>query len=297
MSAQLLANGTELEAKGISLDLQIPERAERGHVEIDGYKLATISIEPVGEHVGTALLVPGYTSSADTFNMLLQPLSERGYKVVSFSQRGQCLSEGPDETNGYALARLGQDIHEVTQKLNLGTDVHLLGHSFGGVVSIEAVLQDHSPFASLTMWNSGPRSMGDHLLQERYGLAEHGTRALWVADRTAKGLDPDADLKGELNVIEEYYLNRLMTTKHAQLLAGLDILHQQEDRTEELGETGLPLLISHGANDDAWPIAWQREMAEQLGADYWVIANAGHSAHADRTHVSAQLLATFWDEH
>ncbi|MEG1392587.1 MAG: hypothetical protein RSC50_06745, partial [Aurantimicrobium sp.] len=83
MSAQLPPNGTELEAKGISLDLQIPERAVRGHVEIDGYKLATITIEPVGEHVGTALLVPGYTSSADTFNGLLQPLSERGYKVVT----------------------------------------------------------------------------------------------------------------------------------------------------------------------------------------------------------------------
>lgn len=297
MSAQIPENGTDREAKGISLDLQIPDRAVRGHVEIDGYQLATITIEPEGDHVGTALLVPGYTSSADTFNMLLQPLSERGYKVVSFSQRGQCLSEGPEDTAGYELSRLGKDIHEVIQKLELGNDVHLLGHSFGGVTSTEAVLQDHSPFASLTLWNSGPRSMGDHLLEERYGLAEHGTRALWIADRTAKGLDPDADLKAELNVIEEYYLNRLMSTKHAQLLAGLDILHQQVDRTEELKETAVPVLISHGAQDDAWPIEWQREMAKQLGADYWVIANAGHSAHADRTHASAQLLATFWDEH
>ncbi|MEK7663664.1 MAG: alpha/beta hydrolase, partial [Actinomycetota bacterium] len=79
----------DLEAKGITLAQQLPERALRGHVEIDGYKLATITIEPEGEHVGTALLIPGYTSSADTFNGLLQPLSERGYKVVTFSQRGQ----------------------------------------------------------------------------------------------------------------------------------------------------------------------------------------------------------------
>ena len=297
MSAQLPPNGTELEANGISLDLQIPERAVRGHVEIDGYKLATISIEPVGEHVGTALLVPGYTSSADTFNMLLQPLSERGYKVVTFSQRGQCLSEGPDDTAGYELPRLGQDIHEVIQKLGLGTDVHLLGHSFGGVVSIEAVLQDHSPFASLTMWNSGPRNMGGDLLEQRAGLIEHGPRAYFVGNQLATGNDPEADLKGELNVIEQYYYDRLMSTNPAQLEAGINILIDQVDRTLELSRTGIPVLVSHGANDDAWPIEMQRVMAEQLGADYWVIANAGHSAHADRTHASAQLLATFWDEH
>ncbi|MBU6264974.1 MAG: alpha/beta hydrolase [Actinomycetales bacterium] len=297
MSAQLPANGTELEAKGISLDLQIPERAVRGHVEIDGYKLATITIEPVGKHVGTALLVPGYTSSADTFNMLLQPLSERGYKVVSFSQRGQCLSEGPDETDGYALARLGKDIHEVIQKLGLGTDVHLLGHSFGGVVSIEAVLQDHSPFASLTMWNSGPRNMGGDLLEQRAGLLEHGPRAYFVGNQLATGQDPEADIKGELNIIEQYYYDRLMSTNPVQLEAGINILIDQVDRTLELSRTGIPVLVSHGANDDAWPVEMQRVMAEQLGADYWVIANAGHSAHADRTHASAQLLATFWDEH
>lgn len=297
MTAKLPLNSVELESQGITLAQQLPARATRGTVEIEGYTLATITIEPVGEHLGTALLVPGYTSSADTFNGLLQPLSERGYKVVSFSQRGQCLSEGPDDTSGYELTRLGQDIQELIQKLELGDEVHVLGHSFGGVVSIEAILQDHSPFASLTMWNSGPRSMGGTLKREREGLLEHGPRAYYLGNRIALGLDPEADIKGELNVIEQYYYDRLMNTKTAQLEAGINILIDQIDRTEELAATKLPVLVSHGANDGEWPIDWQREMAEQLGADYWVIAHAGHSAHADRTHASAQLLATFWDEH
>ena len=297
MSAKLPLNSVELEAQGISLAQQLPERAIRGSVEIDDYHLATITIEPQGERIGTALLVPGYTSSADTFNGLLQPLSERGYKVVAFSQRGQSLSEGPDNTDGYALERLGADIHDIISKLELGNDVHLLGHSFGGVVSIEAVLQDHSPFASLTMWNSGPRNMGGDLLEQRYGLLEHGPRAYYVGSQLAAGKDPEADIKGELNIIEQYYYDRLMSTNPAQLEAGINILIDQVDRTVELSRTGIPVLVSHGANDDAWPIEMQREMAEQLGADYWVVANAGHSAHADRTHTSAQLLATFWDEH
>jgi pimeloyl-ACP methyl ester carboxylesterase len=297
MNSHKILNGVELEARGIPAHLQIPERAVRGTVQVDGYTLATTHISAVGPERGHALLIPGYTSSADTFNCLLEPLSQRGYSVTAFSQRGQSLSEGPDTSDGYSLERLGADVHEVIDALGLGNNVHLLGHSFGGVVSTEAVLQNHSPFASLTMWNSGPRNMGGDLLEQRYGLLEHGPRAFYLGVRMAAGLDPDADLKGELNVIEQYYYDRLMSTKPAQLEAGIDILINQVDRTAELATTGLPVLVSHGAQDDAWPLDMQREMAEQLGADYWVIANAGHSAHADRTHASAQLLATFWDEH
>jgi pimeloyl-ACP methyl ester carboxylesterase len=297
MTAKPPLNSVELEAQGITLAQQLPDRAIRGSVEIDGHLLATITIEPQGERIGTALLVPGYTSSADTFNGLLQLLSERGYKVVSFSQRGQCLSEGPNDVARYELPRLGKDIHEIIEKLGLGNKVHLLGHSFGGVVSIEAVLQDHSPFASLTLWNSGPRNMGGTLEQERAGLVQHGPRAFFVGNQLANGKDPEADIKGELNVIEQYYYDRLMSTNPAQLEAGINILIDQVDRTVELSRTGIPVLVSHGANDDAWPIDMQREMAEQLGADYVVLANAGHSAHADRTYASAQLLANFWDEH
>lgn len=297
MSQNSPANGVELEARGLHPAAQFPARAVRGTVIVDGYALATTHIDAVGSARGHALLIPGYTSSADTFNCLLEPLSQRGYSVTAMSQRGQALSDGPDTADGYALERLGRDVHEVIEALNLGDNVHLLGHSFGGVVSIEAVLHNHSPFASLTMWNSGPRNMGGDLLHQRAGLLEHGPRAYFVGNQLANGKDPEADIKGELNVIEQYYYDRLMSTNPAQLEAGINILIDQVDRTAELAQTGIPVLVSHGAQDDAWPIEMQREMAEQLGADYWVIANAGHSAHADRTQVSAQLLATFWDEH
>ena len=139
--------------------------------------------------------------------------------------------------------------------------------------------------------------MGGTLLEEQQALKEHGARGFFVGSQLAAGRDPEADVKGELNVIEQYYYDRLMSTNPAQLIAGMEILVNQTDRTLELSRTGLPVFVSHGANDDAWPIDMQREMAEQLGADYVVLAHAGHSAHADRTHASAQLLATFWDEH
>lgn len=306
MTQPIPSSAVELEARGITLDQQIPASAVILNVTLPHAEhritLTTTTVAPaVGvRERGVVLLTPGFTSSKETFYPIMGFLAERGYRAISFSQRGQPGSSGPTSPRDYPLADLGNDIIALLMEMGLSaTPVHLLGHSFGGVVATAAVLAQPSQFASLTLWNSGPKKMEDDFAAVIAALQEHGPRALWVKDRLEDGLDPDADLTGTLNIIEKYYFNRLMAAEPAQLEAALNILATQQDQTAELAvlkaSRGLPILISHGAQDDAWPIQWQREMAETLNAEYWVIANAGHSAHADRSYVSAQLLATFWD--
>ena len=299
-------SAVDLEAQGITLDQQIPAHVVIRDVPLIGttenVTLTTTLLAPpngVAER-GVVLFTPGFTSSQATFYPIMGFLAERGYRCITFSQRGQPGSSGPSHPEDYPLSALGNDIIALLDELGFAsTPVHLLGHSFGGVVATEAILTHPTQFASLTLWNSGPKKMDDDFAGLIEALHTQGPRALWLKDRTDAGLDPDADLSGTLNNIEQYYFDRLMATNPAQLEAALTILATQQDRTEALAEirteTGLPMLISHGAQDDAWPIEWQREMAQALNAEYWVIANAGHSAHADRSYISAQLLATFWD--
>lgn len=307
MTRQIPPSAVELEARGMTLEQQKPESAVEADVTIvdeNGLPLVlSTTTMPAADgrpERGVALLTPGFTSSKATFYPIMKVLSERGYRVISFSQRGQPGSQGPDTIDGYRLPDIANDILALLTEMGLGTrPVHLLGHSFGGVVGTHAVLTNPAQFASFTLWNSGPKMMEDDFAGVIAALQEHGPRALWVKDRLDDGLDPDADLNGTLNTIERYYFTRLMAAHPAQLEAALGILATQKDRTEDLramkNATGLPILISHGAQDDAWPIEWQREMAATLGADYWIVADAGHSAHADRSYLSAQLLATFWD--
>lgn len=308
MTRQIPPSAVELEARGITLDQQKPEKAVEADVTIldeNGLPLVlsttTMPAATGQPERGVALLTPGFTSSKATFYPMMDILAERGYRVISFSQRGQPGSQGPDTVDDYRLPAIADDILSLLAAMGLAsTPIHLLGHSFGGVVATHAVLTHPAQFASLTLWNSGPKAMEDDFASVIEALQEHGPRALWVKNRLDDGLDPDADLNGTLNEIEQYYLARLMAAHPAQLEAALGILATQQDRTQDLAaikkQTGLPILISHGAQDDAWPIAWQREMAETLGADYWIVADAGHSAHADRSYLSAQLLATFWDD-
>ncbi len=291
MSTTRVPTTAENEARGITLFDLLPERATRRTASVNGVELGYSFIDANGPHRGTALLVAGYTSSYDTFNCLLELLSDRGYRVLGLSQRGQPHSSGPDDEGAYGLEQLGRDIHDFLDAVGIDEPVHLLGHSFGGVVAAESVLREPARFASVTFWNSGPRAMGEGEVAYE-ALRRGGPHELWVIDRARVGADPDAPR----NVIEQYYFDRLMGSSPHQLVAGAAILRDQVDRTDELAQTGLRFLVSHGANDDAWPVDWQRDMARTLGADYVVLANAGHSSHGDRPHLAADVLAAFWSD-
>lgn len=58
--------------------------------------------------------------------------------------RGQYESIGPDDASAYTRAALGADIAAVLEALG-PEPVHLVGHSFGGLVCREAVLAGASP--------------------------------------------------------------------------------------------------------------------------------------------------------
>lgn len=85
-----------------------------------------------------------------------------------------------------------------------------------------------------------------------------------------------------------------MRTSVDSLLGAIDILADPADSTPELAVTALPVLVAHGAHDDAWPQEWQRTMAERLGARYEVIAGAGHLPNQENPVATADLLSDFW---
>src|SRR3954447_12278006 len=105
----------------------------------------------------TVLLVAGYTGSKEDFAPLLRPLCSAGYRAVALDQRGQYESPGPDDPAAYTVAELAADVLAVGRVLRVETSgpLHLLGHSFGGLVGRAAVLAEPGLFTSLTLLGSG----------------------------------------------------------------------------------------------------------------------------------------------
>ncbi|MGY1749857.1 alpha/beta fold hydrolase [Modestobacter sp. SYSU DS0511] len=229
----------------------------------------------------TVLLVAGYTGSKEDFAPLLTPLADAGLRAVAIDQRGQYESPGPDDPAAYAVAELAADVVTVARQLQEqdGRPVHLLGHSFGGIVTRAAVLADPALFASLTLLGSGPAALTGpraELLDHLSPLLDAGGVQL-VSDTLEQLAMTDPRAQAVPAPTREFLTRRFLANSAAGLRGMADAMLGEPDRVAELAATGVPVLVAHGIADDAWRPALQAEMAARLGARHEVIPQAVHS--------------------
>jgi pimeloyl-ACP methyl ester carboxylesterase len=178
----------------------------------------------------------------------------------------------------------------------LGGRIRLLGHSFGGLVTRAAVIAEPSTFASLVLLSSGPADLGGArrvTMQELEPvLAAAGLPGVYAAMQAAE--QGDAGFVPPPPDIAEFLERRFLGGTPEMLQGMADALRQEPDRVEELSATGVPVLVLHGVDDDAWPPAAQQEMARRLGARYVVLPDAAHSAAVENPAAAVSALLDFW---
>ena len=272
-------------------NLPLPEGVHAHLIEIPGGPLAVHDAAPIGERRSTIVMVPGFTGSKEDFRHVLAPLAEAGFRVVAIDLRGQYESPGPDDESAYTTDLLAADLLHLVRALGDGP-VHLVGHSFGGLVSRAAVLQDASAFLSLVLMGSGPSALtgprADILPFLRPTLLEGGPAAVWEASEAIAVNRPRiVEVSPEA---KEFLRARMLASSTSGLLGTAVALTTEADRVAELAAIDLPVLVMYGESDDAWLPALQDEMAERLGAPVIVIPDAVHSPAAENPSLTAQVL-------
>ncbi|MGF1429449.1 alpha/beta fold hydrolase [Kitasatospora sp. LaBMicrA B282] len=280
--------------------LDLPDCARAVALATPRGEFAALRAEPAGPPRGTLLLVPGFTGSKEDFIALLEPLAQAGFRVVSYDQRGQYQSKGPADRAAYALPELALDLTAVTELLagEAGAGpVHLLGHSFGGLVAREAVLAAGAPlpWASLVLLSTGPgpiepaEAARTRMLMD--ALPVWDLETIWQVKQQMAGAEEGAGRPPE---IAGFLHRRWLANEPQALLAMGERLLEQPDRTAELASVPAPMLYVSGVEDYAWPVAEQARTAERLGIRHVVIEGAGHSPNAERPARTAAELLAFW---
>jgi pimeloyl-ACP methyl ester carboxylesterase len=281
--------------------LELPPAASARRFSVRGVELAVLDTIPEargGTRRSTVVLVPGFTGSKEDFLAILQPIADAGHRVVAIDQRGQYESTGGgDDPSRHTLDELAADLAALVEALGDGP-VHLVGHSLGGLVCRAAVLAGPALARSLVLLDSGPAAIcgtwQEHAKLFRAALAEYGLGPVWAAMQAldeANGIPPVQDPR-----IAEFMRRRFHANLRGSLLAMTDILAHEADRTAELAQTGVPILVAHGENENRWPPDVQAEMAARLGAPRAVIEGAAHSPAVEQPKRTAGVLTLFWGE-
>ncbi|MFJ7128106.1 alpha/beta fold hydrolase [Streptomyces sp. NPDC098101] len=277
--------------------LVLPPRTRVRRLDTVRGPFAVLDAEPDGERRGTVLLLPGYTGSKEDFLALLGPLTGAGYRAVAVDGRGQNDSPGPRGRAAYRRRALALDA--VAQAAALGDGpVHLVGHSFGGLVARAAVAVAPDAFRSLTLLSSGvgrvSRPQRVRVRALRTGLALLSKDRVWRAMcwLDSRGEEPDtSDVPG----LADFLLRRWNRTRIAQLRGAGRLLLDRKDGTEELLALRTPLHFAYGTDEMVWSTADLAAAAARTGAHHTVVAGAGHSPNVSHPEELTARLLCFWE--
>jgi len=265
--------------------------------DTDRGRFATWVCAPAGSSLprGNVILIPGFTGSKEDFGELLPLLADTGWQVATYDQRGQF--ETPAEPgDDLSLIGLAADLVAVVGGL-FGRDerIHLVGHSFGGLVASTAVVESSELWASLTLMCSGPGGFdgpkGQEALDGATLIESEGLEAAYQS-RSRRAMDrgeqpPTAE-------IEQFLRTRFMANTQASLAAMARLLATAPDRTAELAASEVKVAVLRGELDDAWSHAVQDALAAALDTSAVVIRHAAHSPAVEAPEETRDALARIW---
>jgi pimeloyl-ACP methyl ester carboxylesterase len=279
--------------------LELPEGTRRNTITTARGEFAVLDAMPAAGpcELGTAMLVPGYTGSKEDFIAILGQLAAAGRRVIAIDQRGQYQTAGPDDPDRYDLRELGADVAALVEATDA---IHLLGHSFGGLVAREAVLGGCMAY-SLTLMSSGPAALSGPRAEELHfmlnyldGTAPDGLGAK-IAEIWNRVLKPDMAAAGVTGAILAFLEERMLANNPTGLVTMATQLLKAEDKTAALAAHGIPAYVLYGEEDNAWPSSQQREMAVQLNAERTCIPGAAHNPNVEAPATTAHALTKFWN--
>ena len=246
------------------------------------------------------------------FSVLSELATDR--QVIMYDQLGSGRSERPNDLALWRTDRFVEELDAVRKALGL-SEVHILGHSWGGTLATEYLLTKgqqgvrsvilSSPLISTPRWLADTRRL-------RLTLPEPVQSALNKCEAVETADDPACVAAND--VFEEHFVRGAKTlpaVPECEGVTGGDQVYRHMwgageftatgllrdyDRTDRLGELKLPVLFLAGRHDEAVPETVADFQRRVPGARMQVFENSAHATYRTETAEYVRIVREFLAE-
>jgi proline-specific peptidase len=261
-------------------------------------------VRVAGELAGRAqepaplLALHGRPPSHEALEPLLR-LADTGRPIVLYDQQGCGRSDPRPDAVVATIDEFADELHAVRTELGLDR-VHLLGHSWGGVVALAYALRQPPGLASLTLASTyASRALidadGERLVDElpddvRDALRQH--EAAGTTDDPAYQAADAFFFRRHICHLEPLP-DCLVRARTRPATGRVDTEHW--DVMARLGEVAVPTLVTCGRHDFCTPTQAKAIAAGIPRSELTVFEESAHYAHLEETEHYLAILVAFLD--
>lgn len=290
---------------------------KEGYVSFDGYKTYYRIVNPEGKKTPLLLLHGGPGSTHNSFEVL-DPLAEMDDRpLIMYDQLGCGKSAIGPHPNLWKADLWARELINLREKLNL-KEVHLLGHSWGGMLAIIYLCSYYadgvksltlsSTLSSASLWREETHRLIRYLSkadQEAIAKAEKENNydnlefqkatedylRLFVSGPFEEGVDPACLTRPKEKGTESY-----LTAWGPSEFAPTGTLKDYE-YTDQLYKIIVPVELFSGVNDESTPLQ-NKTMLEALGStdkSWTLFAHSRHMSYYEENELYMRKLKAFLD--
>jgi len=294
--------------------MSTPISTEEGYVPFRGYRIWYRVVGTAAEPGKLPLLClhggPGFTW--DSFEPL-EAMAATGRQVAFYDQLGCGNSDVPTDPSIYTVALYLEEVAALRRALGLD-HVHVLGHSWGGMLAMDYALTQPAGLASLILADTGASVPEWEAAMRRLVAELPPDVQQTILEHEAAGTTDSSEYEEACRVYSRRHCGGRLDP-YPECLAriagkpGEDAYYamwgpsewcvtgplKDWDVVSRLGEIRVPSLVVGGRYDEATPDVMETVHRGIPGSAWVIFENSGHFPHLEETELYLEVLSGFLD--